>query len=377
MEEVTTILDEGDAVDILYLDFSKAFDKVQHQRLIGKMRHLGIGGRILDWLSNRMQRVVLNGQQSNMIPVPCSVPQGSVLGPLLFIIFINDIDLCLEQVRALILKFADDTKVIKRINDQSDKLGLQNVIDNLVTWSSKWQLYFNVGKCKVVHMGRKNPKFQYSMNGAPIESIESERDLGIIMDQSGKPSLQCAKAAQKGNQVLGQLLRSFQCRDKDVLTQLYKVFVRPHLEYAVQAWSPYMFKDIDILEKVQRRFVRQIRGVHGTYEEKLVKIGLTSLQARRERGDCIEAFKMLKGFTHVDHTIWLHLMSRMQGAQTRLSSDPLALELQSSRLDLRKHFFSVRVPPMWNSLPLMIRQSQTINQFKNAYDKYKKDTALH
>ena len=125
MEEVTTILDEGDAVDILYLDFSKAFDKVQHQRLIGKMRHLGIGGRILDWveawLSNRMQRVVLNGQQSNMIPVPCSVPQGSVLGPLLFIIFINDIDLCLEQVHALILKFADDTKVIKRISDQSDR----------------------------------------------------------------------------------------------------------------------------------------------------------------------------------------------------------------------------------------------------------------
>ena len=138
-----------------------------------------------------------------------------------------------------------------------------------------------------------------------------------------------------------------------------------------------MFKDIDILEKVQRRFVRQIRGVHGTYEQKLVKIGLTSLQARRERGDCIEAFKMLKGYTHVDHTIWLHLMSRMQGAQTRLSSDPLALELRTSRLDLRKHFFSVRVPPMWNSLPLMIRQSQTINQFKNAYDRYKKDTALH
>ena len=381
MEEVTAIIDEGDAVDILYLDFSKAFDKVQHKRLIGKMRHLGIGGKILDWveawLSNRMQRVVLNGQQSNMIPVPCSVPQGSVLGPLLFVIFIDDIDLCLEQVLALILKFADDTKVIKRINDQSDNLGLQNVIDNLVSWSTKWQLYFNVGKCKVVHLGRKNPKFQYSMNDTPIESIESERDLGIIIDQSAKPGLQCAKAAQKGNQVLGQLLRSFQCRDKDVLIQLYKVFVRPHLEYAVQAWSPYMSKDIEILEKVQRRMVRQIRGVHGTYEEKLVKIGLTTLQARRERGDCLETFKMLKGFTHVDYSIWLHLMSRMQGAQTRLSSDPLALELRTSRLDLRKHFFSVRVPPMWNSLPLTIRQSQTINQFKNAYDKYKKDTASH
>merc|ERR1712240_332823 len=183
---------------------------------------------------------------------------------------------------------------------------------------------------------------------------------------------------QKGNQVLGQLLRSFQCRDKDVLIQLYKVFVRPHLECAVQAWSPYMSKDIEILQKIQRRMVRQIRGfrgVHGTYEEKLVKINLTTLQARRERGECIEPFKMLKGFTHVDYNIWLHLMSRMQGA--RLSSDPLALEFRTSRLDLRKHFFSVRVPSMWNSLPLLIRQSQMINQFKNAHDKYKKDTALH
>ena len=218
---------------------------------------------------------------------------------------------------------------------------------------------------------RNNPKFQYLMDGALIKAAESERDLGVVMDCSAKPSLQCAKAAMKANQVLGQLLRTFQCRNKDVLTQLYKVFVRPHLEYAVQAWSPYTMKDIDLLEKVQRRMVRQISGIKGTYEEKLVQIGLTTLQDRRERGDCIEIFKMMKGFTNVDQTIWFDKILRTEGPQTRLSADPWALELKPARLDLRKNFFSIRAVHSWNALPFAIKQSTTINQFKNSYDKYK------
>ena len=376
MEEVTKVLDDGDCVDVLYLDFAKAFDKVQHQRLIAKLKALGIDGEILAWirawLSGRKQRVVLNGQQSDLIQVLCSVPQGSVLGPILFIIFINDIDICIESVLALLLKFADDTKVIKRIQTRADNEDLQAVIDNLYKWAEKWQMYFNVDKCKLVHVGRNNPKFQYAMNGIQIQAVESQRDLGMMFDHTAKPGLQCAKAASKGNQVLGQLLRSFQCREKDILVQLYKVFVRPHLEYAIQAWSPYLVKDIEILEKVQKRMVRQIRNITGTYEEKMTKIGLTTLQERRLRGDCIEAFKMLKGFSRVDHTIWFDKVSRNIGPQTRLSTDPLALDTQHARLDLRKNFFSVRTPPIWNSLPLTVRQSSSVNQFKNKYDEYKK-----
>ena len=109
------------------------------------------------------------------------------------------------------------------------------------------------------------------MNGSEIQAASSEKDLGVMLDNTAKPSLQCAKAAQKGNQVLGQLLRSFQCREKEVLTQLYKVFVRPHLEYAIQVWCPYLVKDIDILEKVQKQMVRQISNLQGSYEEKLKK----------------------------------------------------------------------------------------------------------
>ena len=150
---------------------------------------------------------------------------------------------------ALLLKFADDTKVIKRIQNYEDKQKLQSAIDNLHLWAEKWQMYFNVDKCKIIHIGRQNPRFSYTMNDMQIQASDSERDLGIIIDETAKSGLQCAKAAKKGNQVLGQLLRSIQCRDKDVIIQLFKVFVRPHLEYAVQAWSPYLAKDIEILER--------------------------------------------------------------------------------------------------------------------------------
>ena len=152
--------------------------------------------------------------------------------------------------------------------------------------------------------------------------------------------------------------------------QLYKVFVRPHLEYAVQAWCPYTSNDTNALEKVQKRFVRQITGLAGSYEEKLKKIGLTTLHERRVRGDCIETFKMLQGLTNVDAKIWFAPNLRVEGAQTRLSADPLSLAIPRFRLDLRKNFFSARVPPIWNSLPLPIRQSRSVNQFKNAYDEY-------
>ena len=375
MEEVTTILDSGESADILYLDFAKAFDKVPHKRLIMKVKAFGIDGEILEWIKawlfGRKQRVVLNGQHSEWIDVICSVCQGSVLGPLLFIIFIDDIDLCIHEIYMLLLKFADDTKVIKRIASLADSHALQETITKLQEWANKWQMTFNVGKCKILHLGNKNPLHDYYMEGTKLQAVSSEKDLGIMIDSSAKPSLQCTKAAQKGNQVLGQLLRSFKARDKTALTQLYKVFVRPHLEYNVQAWCPYTAKDIYTLEKVQRRFVRQITGISGSYEDKLKKIGLTTLEERRIRGDCIEAFKMLKGITNVDPSTWFTMISRANGAQTRLSSDPLALESRKSRLDLRKNFFSVRLPPVWNQLPLSIRQSKSVNEFKNSYDRFR------
>lgn len=375
LEEVTSVLDDGDSLDILYLDFAKAFDIVQHNRLLSKIKSLNIDGEILQWieawLKDRKQRVVLNGVASDWAKVPCSVCQGTVLGPILFTIFINDIDSCLQFIPALILKFADDSKVIKRICSDADTNYLQDIINKLCQWANTWQMRFNVEKCKILHFGNKNPMHNYTMNDVPIQAISSEKDLGIIIQDTAKPSQQCAKAVQKANQVMGQLLRSFQCRDKNTMVQLYKVFVRPHLEYAIQAWCPYMAKDIELLEKVQKRMVRQISGLQGSYENKLKAVGLTTLEERRKRGDCIETFKILNGFTKVDSSTWFTKIERAEGPQTRLSSDPLSLQSKNSRLDLRKNFFSVRVPALWNELPLSVRQSKTINEFKNSYDRSK------
>ena len=344
MEEVTRTLDDGNSIDILYLDFAKAFDKVQHQRLLAKLQALNITGEIYGWirawLNGRKQRVVLNGIASDWIDVLCSVGQGTVLGPILFVIYINDIDTCAQFIKALILKFADDTKILKQICTPTDGSQLQIVISNLCDWARKWQMYFNVDKCKVLHLGQKNPHLTYLMDGTQIQSVTQEKDLGVIIYDNAKPSEQCAKAVKKANQVLGQLLRSFQCRDKHTLIQLYKVFVRPHLEYAVQAWCPYTVKDIELMEKVQRRTIRQISNLRGSYEEKLKLLNLTTLEDRRKRGDCIETFKMLNGFSAVDYTTWFQKVDRVEGPQTRLSSDPLALQTQKARLDLRKHFFS-------------------------------------
>ena len=156
-EEITKWVDEGSPVDVIYLDFQKAFDKVPHQRLIIKLKSHGMGNSIINWieqwLKDRRQRVVVDGEVSSWKPVLSGVPQGSVLGPILFLIYINDLE---EGVTGNILKFADDTKLFRKVKEIGDKQKLQDDIDKLVKWSEKWQMLFNFGKCKCLHTGSGN-----------------------------------------------------------------------------------------------------------------------------------------------------------------------------------------------------------------------------
>ena len=162
LEEVTNYVDQGHPVDIIYLDFSKAFDSVPHQRLLSKIRAHGIGGVVVDWiedwLNGRKQRVVINGSESKWNDVTSGVPQGSILGPLLFIIFINDID-C--KIISALSKFADDTKVFRTVGKVERAFTLQDDLHNLYKWSADWQLLFNKDKCKCFHVGYNNPQYDY------------------------------------------------------------------------------------------------------------------------------------------------------------------------------------------------------------------------
>ena len=176
MQGIANSLDKGNPTDVIYLDFQKAFDKVPHRRLLYKLKDIGIEGRLLawieDWLSNRRQRVVLNGRCSRWEEVTSGVPQGSVLGPILFIIFINDLD---ERILNKLLKFADDTKLIGEVNCMEKRNELQQDLDKLIDWSILWQMSFNIEKCKVMHFGHGNKEYKYLMNGKELQTVMEER----------------------------------------------------------------------------------------------------------------------------------------------------------------------------------------------------------
>jgi hypothetical protein len=222
------------------------------------------------------------------------VPQGSILGPLLFLVYINDID---NGLIGNILKFADDTKIYGKVGTSQGIEALRKDLESLSEWSDKWQMKFNIDKCKVMHFGAKNPEVEYNMNNVKLEVISEEKDLGVVISNTFKVSKQCAKAASKGNQILGLIKRTFISKEKNVLLNLYKALVRPHLEYCIQAWRPHLVKDINLIEKVQRRATRMIIECRGkTYDERLELLGLTTLETRRFRADMLEVFKILKGF---------------------------------------------------------------------------------
>ena len=300
---ITGWADEGKCFDVFFLDFAKAFDVVCHKRLLVKLEAIGIRGKILnwikDWISQRKQRVVVDGKSSDWVAVISSVIQGSVLGGILFDIFIDDIDDAV--IEALLKKFADDTKLAKIIASIRDAQQMQENLNRICKWAEEWQMRFNVSKCKVMHFGHKNPRYDYTMNGCVIQKVEEEKDLGVWMETDLRSSKQCRVAAQNANWALGQLSRAFHFRKASSIVPLYKTFIRPKLEHAVAAWSPWLEGDKEVLEKVQRRLVRLISDKRGSsYEERLMSIGLTSLSERRSRGDVIETFKTMNGFNRVN-----------------------------------------------------------------------------
>jgi hypothetical protein len=370
MEKVAEDLDSGEPVDVVYLDFQKAFDKVPHQRLLAKLNEIGVRGKVLewiaDWLRGRKQRVVINGEASEWENVLSGVPQGSILGPLLFIIYINDIDMGITNS---ILKFADDTKVYGKVGTMQDVENLKKDLETLCRWSSKWQMSFNVDKCKVMHLGKRNEKVEYQMDAVKLVETEEEKDLGVVVSKNFKVSRQCAKAAKKGNQMLGMIKRTIMSKKKKVILSLYKALVRPHLEYCIQAWRPHLAKDIELLEKVQRRATRMIEECRGKeYNERLKMLRLTTLETRRERADMLEVFKILKGFEAINGDIFF----KVQHSKTRGHSMKLYKERVNK--NVLKFSFGNRIIDKWNKLPEEVINVNCINTFKNRLDTYLRNT---
>ena len=368
--DVYKAYDESRAVDIIYLDFQKAFDTVPHKRLISKVENHGIKGNtqkwLQDWLTDRRQRVVINGKESEWRNVISGVPQGSVLGPLLFIIFINDID---EGLTCKISKFAVDTKITSKVTSVLQWQQLQKDLNTLASWAEKWQMKFNTGKCKVLHIGNNNVQANYSMNDIQLSSTDAEKDLGVIISKDLKPGKQCTEVLKTANKLVGFIGRTFEFRSEKVILSLYNSLVRPHLEYCVQFWSPYYRKDIEKLEKVQRRITKMIPRLRNKpYEDRLEELKLFSLTKRRLRGDLIEVFKIMKGFDNLDMNKYFEID---RSNQTRSNGYKIiGKRFQSHEA---KFFFFNRVVNVWNRLPYDTVNSTSINSFKNKIDRYLKE----
>ena len=235
------------------------------------------------------------------------VPQGSVLGPILFLIFINDLPL--EIISPLSL-FADDSKLFSRIvktkskskiveadNDQK----LQKDLNKVVEWAKKWKMEFNVQKCKIMHLGHDNPRKVYSMDGKVLSTTEEEKDLGVLIDNKLDFGKHINSIVGRANRVLGMIRVSFACLNIQMFLNMYTALVRPLLEYCVQVWSPYKIGQIKLLERVQRRATRLVPQLKDLcYEDRLAQLGLTRLEERRHRGDMIETYKILTGKERID-----------------------------------------------------------------------------
>ena len=370
LDKVTEIVDRGKPADIFYLDFAKAFDKVPRERLLQKMETKGISGKVLkwvgNWLSGRTQAVKVGCSKSGNCEVKSGVPQGSVLGPPLFTIFIDDLDEYATLID-LLSKFADDTKGVQEINSEEDRDKLQRTLTNLEKWTKDWGMQFNVEKCKIMHVGKNNPQYEYEMSGRKLKVVEQEKDIGVTVHNSLKPSAHCKKIADTAMAVLNQLTRNFHFRDRHIFKKLYVQYVRPHVEFASPAWSPWTEMDKANIEKVQIRAVNMISGLTGkTYEEKCKELGLDTLEERRLNQDMLQTYKICNGKDRIHPDLLFDRVGHNPGRETRFTADPQNILLKRARLEIRKNSFAIRVAENWNSLSNTTKVSLTTKAFKSA-----------
>jgi len=363
------MMDEGSAVDVVYLDLQKAFDKVPHDKLMKKIRDIGIGGEtanwIENWLTDRTQRVVVGGAYSEWKKVSSGVPQGSILGPVLFSIFINDLDRSLMND---VLKFADDTKVWGRVDNAEDVSRLQEDLKTLGRWSENNLMPFNVSKCRVMHLGCRNIKAEYSLLGQKIPETDEEKDLGVVISDTFKPTINCSKSSKSANKIVGLINRNIINKTEEEMLILYKTLVRPILDYCIPVWRPYLRKDINQLERIQKRFTKMISGCKKkTYMQRLEKLNLTTLEERHNRADMIQVYKVLNDRTNVYPAKFLELSDR-QGRKNSLK-----LYKKRNRLELSRKGFTARVVDQWNNLPDRVILSADVIKFKSGLDFYMRD----
>ena len=370
-DQINEQLEKGMGVDTIYLDFSKAFDRVDTETLLRKLSSLGIGGKLGRWihsfLTNRTQEVIVNKTKSNKAEVKSGVPQGSVLGPLLFVIMISDIDN--NVLHSKVLCFADDSRAYRGISNPSDTTKLQTDLNSIYAWANSNRMQFNNDKFEVIRYRHRNsisePHTYTTQAGEPITEKEHVRDLGIIMSNDCSFKRHIQKVTKTVRNLAAWILRTFTTRDNTTMLTTWKTLVLPRHDYCCILWSPYLAGQINELESIQWSFLRKCKNTNTNYWEALKKHHLYSLQRRRERYTMIYAYKIIHN----------------QVPQTGLILNPserlgLLLKITTTRHTNtpRYNAFNMAAPRLWNTLPSSVRDLPftSVDSFKRQLDRHLK-----
>ena len=368
-DEVLTALESGENMDVIYLDFSKAYDKVDHGILLHKLKKIGISGKVGRWIAaflmNRRQQVIVKGHKSEASCLKSGVPQGSVIGPLLFLIYIGDID---DEVTAKVLVYVDDSKVKDKIVNKDDVMKLQEELDKIYMWEEANNMKFNPDKFELLRYGKnvdlkETTMYFTSKMEKVIEQVNWTKDLGVILEDTGSFNSQIEKVCKKVRQKCGWILRTFYTRNLSFMRYMWNTYVQPHIDYCSQLWSPHDGGNLQRIEKLLQSFTARIPAIrHLNYWERLKSIRMNSEQRRLERYKIIYAWKIFEQKVPNCGLEWEQ--SDLTGRQVKLR--PLKREARR----LREASFQEIGPKLFNNLPKKVRNLKNIEveDFKEALD---------
>jgi hypothetical protein len=339
--------------DIILLDFSKAFDRVSHHHLLAKLSFYGIRNDTLGWvgafLSHRKQSVSVNGTHSSWVDVTSGVPQGSVLGPALFLLYINDIK---DKIHSSLKLFADDSILYREINDQQDHTIIQEDLQTLSAWSSKWLMSFNIKKCAVMTITRKRKPslYQYSLSGENLTRVDKHDYLGVTISEDLRWGNHINKVTRKASQTLGLLRRSLSPCSKQVKAKAYETLVRPKVEYASEVWNPNTAQDIEKVEKIQRNAARFVHADYRrtTHVTPLInELDWDSLHTRRLIKQATMLYRIHYGLVFISPPNCFHRATKF----FRLDHPLKYISDFQPIINPYKYSFYPRAVQIWNRLP--------------------------
>ena len=358
--------DSKTQTDIGVLDFSRAFDTVPHERLISKLAHYGIQGQLNSWiqafLSNRSMQVVVDGEVSKSAPVISGVPQGTVMGPLLFLLYINDMPEVVSE-GTFIRLFADDCLVYRLIHTTADQIILQNDLNKLQQWSEKWGMRFNPGKCEIMHIARSKPmtKF-YELCGQFLSTVDSSKYLGVIISNNLDWHEQVCSVAKKANSVLQLISRNLHNCTRPTRALAYTSLVRQKMEYSSTVWDPHTQKDVNILERVNRRAARVVykksfwdKDVSPT--ELIAELGWRTLEERRQHQRLTMLYKISNELVAIPPTQLSQPARQLRGHSKKFQT-------HRTTCDTVKYSFYARTIQEWNSLSEDTVTAPSVDSFK-------------